>query len=373
MDSYLWYRTIRNSRGTSTEASNPGSPSGNSFLMKADPNGAGTNWKHWLESVISQLWALGWRCTKYSKPLTVLISPVKLTENQDATQISLDGQRFKYNDPTTPAGMLANDPADPIERQTAAGAESNLHPVQSHATSGPEQFEGTIDMNEMVENLLDDPLEPVDRTPETPHMANFDDSVRISNSMHSLRLDGFENSTFGSPSMSKPRIPTPERRDNLPSPSLPSLSFYSNRPSYYGNDETWQSRPTSGSAYPGGGWLPHSRPNSTTETQRPNSRYRTDALWGHSHHISLPEFAADNQQRFGKLPMTPQVSAAIPGSPATTGFNYAVNTPSPTLDHEGLIHGPPPGLGYNPMARNWRSSSHVLEGSGPRNPSLPSS
>lgn len=297
----------------------------------------------------------------------------KLIREQEVPQISLDGQRFKYDDPTIPTGMLANEPADQREGDIAAGAESILHPVQSNTASAIEPFEGTIDLNEMVENLLDDPLEPVDRMPETPHMTNFDDAAKISNSIQSLRLDGFEKSAFGSPSMSKPRIPTPDRRDYFPSSFLPSVPFYANRPSYYGNDETWQSRPASGPAYPGGGWLPQNHPNSSKETQRPNSRNRTDVIWGHSHHSSLPGFAADSEQHFSGLPMSSQMSAAIQGSPSMTGFNYTVNTPSPTMDHGRFVHGPPPRLAYNPIDRNCNSSSHVPESSEPHSPRLPSS
>lgn len=268
--------------------------------------------------------------------------------------------------------MLADKSAEPAKQQSAAGAIPKRSHVQSHLEAATEPFDGTIDMNEMVQNLLEDP-DPVDRLPETPLMANFDDSVKISNSIQSLRLDGLDNPGYGSPRISKPRIPTPERRDNLPSPSLPSLSFYSNTPSYYGNDETWQVRPTSGPTYPAGSWLPPDNPLSGKETQRPHSRNRIDAPWGHSHHTSLPGFVAEAQQRFGP-PLTPQVYAVTPGSSTVTGFNFAANTPSPTLDHAGFSHGPPPGVGpalHTSMAKNW-ISSHIVESSRP-NPSFPSS
>jgi len=224
----------------------------------------------------------------------------------------------------------------------------------------------------MVENLLEDLPDPVDQMPETPCMSNFDDSVKISNSIQSLRLDGFENATSGSPSGSKARVQTPDGRDSLPSPSLPTFSSYSNRPSYYGGDETWQARPTSGPAYAGMGRTSQNRPDSRMEGQVPHSRSREDALWGHSYYVSLPGFTTDVQQRLGGLPMTPQASAAAESqdSSVVPGFNFAVNTPSPVMDYGGPVHGIPRGSNYPSMApvQSWSSTSHEIVPSEPLNP-----
>ena len=229
----------------------------------------------------------------------------------------------------------------------------------------------------MVENLLEDLPDPVDQMPETPHMSNFDDSVKISNSIHSLRLDGLENPVSGSPGGSKPRIHTPDSRDNLPSPSLPTFSSYSNRPSYYGGDETWQTRPTSGPTYAGVGRTLQARPDSRTESKGPYSRSREDALWGHAHHTSLPGFATNTQQRFGGLPMTPQASAAADGqsSSAVTGFNFAVNTPSTAVEYGGSLYGIPrmPINSAAVLGQTWISASQELLPSDPPSPHFPNS
>jgi hypothetical protein len=209
----------------------------------------------------------------------------------------------------------------------------------------------------MVENLVDDPTDRLDPLPETPHIYNYDAYVRIPTSVQSLQLDGCEGAVYRSREAPKAQIPIAERPEGLPSPLFPT---YLNRTSYYGNEQTWQSRPTSRSAHLNTNWSV-SRDQGTPLAKGGNS---ANALRGHSHHMSLPDPPVDRPATLGR-PFTPQFSAASrQDSPATTGFNYAVNTPSPTFDHPEFNHGAPSGSGPPvSMTTNWSSSSHVLESS----------
>lgn len=278
-----------------------------------------------------------------------------------------------YQDPAIPAELLSSPSAEEnnaeSETATTAGAEApqSILSQPQHPTVS-DQYEGTINLSEMVAHLTEDFAEPSDRMPQTPLAGNFDADVMASNSLHRLSVEGLQNQTYSSPNSASPQLSRGygQGRDNLPSPALPSFPQYSATPRYIGTDSTWQARPTSQHSVLDEGtttWPPQPYPNLGKEKQRPTYTSRKD-VWGHMHHNSFPE------NTIGGYPITPQVSTATQYSPALSGFNYAVHTPSPTIDlgNSTFVYaqGPPAGLqNANLMAmwRDWSSSSHVFDSS----------
>lgn len=278
--------------------------------------------------------------------------------------------RFVYQDPAIPAELLSaqSGQVNNTESDTAttAGAEApQLDLSQPRQTTLSDQYEGIINLSEMVAHLTDDFADASDAMPQTPLANNFDDKVMISESLRRLSAEGFQNPTYSSPNSAQ--LPRGYGEDNLPSPALPSFSQYSAMPSYIGTDATWQARPTSQPIFldaSATAWPSQTYPSVGPENQHPTYANRKD-VWGHAHHSSFPE------NTVGGLPMTPQVSTTTTQhSSALSGFNYAVHTPSPTLDKGNFsfayAHGPPLGLqnaNLMAMARDWSSSSHAFESS----------
>jgi len=275
-----------------------------------------------------------------------------------------------YHDPTIPTELLSTQSGQEINTEnntaTTAGAEfPQPYLSQPREAIVSDQYEGTIDLSEMVANLTDDFTDPSDVMPQTPLASNFDDKVMISESLRRLSAEGFQNPTYSSPNSAQ--RPQSYGEDNLPSPALPSFSQYSEMPSYIGTDATWQTRSASQPTFLDEGatvWPSQAYPSVGPENQR-STYMNSKGVWGHAHHSSFPGNTVSSH------PMIPQVSTAtIQHSSALSGFNYAVHTPSPTLDkgHISFAYalGQPTGLqnaNLMAMARDWSSSSHVFESS----------
>lgn len=212
----------------------------------------------------------------------------------------------------------------------------------------------------MVEQLTDDLADQSDALPQTPLASNFDDRVMISESLRRLSVESFQNPVYSSPISTQHPRDYGQGRDNLPSPALPSFSQYSAMPSYIGTDATWQARPTSQPIFPDSSttaWPSQAYPNVGQENQLSTYANRKD-VWGHAYHSSFPG------NTVGGHSMTPQVSTAITQhSSALSGFNYAVHTPSPTLDKGNFSFAYPHGPNSNliAMTRDWSSSSHGFD------------
>ena len=277
-----------------------------------------------------------------------------------------------YQDPAIPTELLSAQSGHENNTEgdtaTVAGAEAPQTDLsQPRQKTVSDQYEGTINLSEMVANLTDDFADSSDPIPHTPFASNFDDEVMISESARRLSIEGFQNPTYSSPNSAHPPKGYGQGQDNLPSPALPSFPQYSAMPSYMGTDNTWHARPTSQPIFPDANasdWPPQVYPNVGTENQGPIYANHNH-VWGHAHHSSFPG------NTVGGHPMTPQVSTAtIQHSSSLSGFNYAVHTPSPTLDKGNSLftyaYGQPPGLqnsNFMAMARDWNSSSHVFDSS----------
>jgi len=251
-----------------------------------------------------------------------------------------------YQDPAIPAELLSAQSGQENNTEgdtaTMAGTEvpqPDLSQPQQMTVS--DQYEGTINLSEMVAHLTDDFADPSDPIPQTPLASNFDDKVMISEFARRPSVEGFQNPTYSSPN--------------------------SALPSYIGTDSTWQTRPTSQPIFLDAGaaaWSPQAYSSVGKENQLPTYANRKD-VWGHAHHNSFPG------NTVGGHPMTSQVSTAtVQHSSALSGFNYAVHTPSPTLDKGNssfaYAYGQPPGLqnaNFMAMTRDWSSSSHVFDSS----------
>jgi hypothetical protein len=277
-----------------------------------------------------------------------------------------------YQDPAIPTELLSaqsgHENNNESDTATIAGAEIPQPDLsQRRQTTVSDQYEGTINLSEMVANLTDDFADSSDPIPQTPLASNFDDKVMISESVRRLSVEGVQNPTYSSPNSAHHPQSYGQGQDNLPSPALPSFPQYSAMPSYIGTDNTWQARPTSQPIFLDTGaaaWPPQAYPSVGKENQGPTYTNHKD-VWGHAYHSSFPG------NTVGGHPMTPQVcTATTQHSSSLSGFNYAVHTPSPTLDKGKSLfayaYGQPPGLqnaNFMAMSRDWSSSSHVFDGS----------